>query len=155
MRLKVLIFHIKSLLYTKPELGIKKIASKLKSFDLEFQPFIDEVNAKEWVIRECADAATMERVRGKCNQTTILYIVLGRVGYQQATNAAETARWPRIGSLDKSFYVVSFVCSFRGGLGLGAPPYTGLREFCFKNNTTGQNLTHAYSHRRCPPTHHI
>ena len=32
-------------------------------------PFIDEVNAKEGVIRECADAATMERVRSKCNST--------------------------------------------------------------------------------------
>ena len=54
-------------IYTKLELGIKKMSSKLKPFDLEFQPFIDEVNAKEGVIRECADAATMERVRSKCN----------------------------------------------------------------------------------------
>lgn len=37
----------------------------LKSFDLEFQPFIEEINAKERVIREYADAATMERVRSK------------------------------------------------------------------------------------------
>ena len=43
------------------------MASKLKSFDLEFRPFIDEMNAKQRVIRECADAATMERVRGRCN----------------------------------------------------------------------------------------
>ena len=35
----------------------------LKPFDTEFQPFIEEINAKESVIRECADAATMERIR--------------------------------------------------------------------------------------------
>ena len=43
------------------------MASKLKSFDLEFQPFIDEMKAMAEVIREFAGAATMERVRGKCN----------------------------------------------------------------------------------------
>ena len=42
---------------------MKKFASILKSFDIEFQPFIEEINAKEEVIRECADAATMERIR--------------------------------------------------------------------------------------------
>ena len=51
--------------YTKLKLGIKKIASKLKSFDLEFKPFIDEMNARVGVIRECANTATMERVKGK------------------------------------------------------------------------------------------
>ena len=48
---------------TEPYSGIKKLAKPLKSFDLEFQPFIEEINAKEQVIREYADAATMERVR--------------------------------------------------------------------------------------------
>lgn len=38
--------------------------SALKSFDLEFQPFIEEIHAKEGVIREFADAATMKRVQG-------------------------------------------------------------------------------------------
>ena len=42
----------------------------MKSFDLEFQPFIEEIEAKEGVIRECADAATMERIR-----RMILYIL--------------------------------------------------------------------------------
>ena len=56
-------------MYTKPQLGVKKFASILKSFDIEFQPFIEEINAKEKVIRECADAATMERIR-----SMILYI---------------------------------------------------------------------------------
>lgn len=49
----------------KPQSGIKKFTSTLKSFHLEFQPFIDEINAKEDVIAKCADAATMERIRGK------------------------------------------------------------------------------------------
>ena len=44
---------------------MKKVANAFKSFDLEFQPFIEEINAKEGVIRECADAATMERVRSE------------------------------------------------------------------------------------------
>lgn len=43
----------------------------LKPFDIEFQPFIDEINAKERVIQECGDFATMERVKGM-----ILHMVL-------------------------------------------------------------------------------
>ena len=46
----------------KPKSGMKKITNV---FDIEFQPFIDEINAKEGVIRECADAATMDRVKSK------------------------------------------------------------------------------------------
>lgn len=42
---------------------MKKAANTLKSFDIEFQPFVEEINAKESVIRKCADAATMERIR--------------------------------------------------------------------------------------------
>ena len=60
--------------------GIKKLAKPLKSFDLEFQPFIEEINAKEQVIREYADVATMERVRS--TYSTVLHqsrIVLGVV----------------------------------------------------------------------------
>ena len=38
-------------------------------FDIEFQPFMEEINAKEGVIRECADAATMERVKSKNSST--------------------------------------------------------------------------------------
>lgn len=44
-------------------IGMKKFSITLKSFDTEFQPFIEEINAKEGVIRECADAATMDRIR--------------------------------------------------------------------------------------------
>ena len=42
---------------------MKKMVNALKSFDIEFQPFIEEISVKEGVIRRCADAATMERVR--------------------------------------------------------------------------------------------
>lgn len=44
---------------------MKKAVNTLKSFDIEFQPFIDEINAKEEVIRKCADTATMKRIRGE------------------------------------------------------------------------------------------
>ena len=63
------------LINTKPKLGVKKFTSILKSFDIEFQPFIEEINAKEGVIRECADAATMERIR-----SMILHIVVDAIG---------------------------------------------------------------------------
>ena len=42
---------------------MKKFAVTLKSFEIEFQPFIEEINTKEVVIRQCADAATMDRIR--------------------------------------------------------------------------------------------
>ena len=41
----------------------KKLATALKSFAIEFQPLIEEINAKEVVVRQCADAATMDRIR--------------------------------------------------------------------------------------------
>ena len=60
--------------YAKVKSGIKKFASIFKSFDVEFEPFIEEINAKEEAIRECADAATMERIR-----SMILPIVLNMI----------------------------------------------------------------------------
>lgn len=42
---------------------MKKIVNALKPFDIEFQPFIEEINNKEEVARRCADTATMERIR--------------------------------------------------------------------------------------------
>ena len=42
---------------------MKKIVNALKPFDIEFQPFIEEINNKEEVVRRCADIATMERIR--------------------------------------------------------------------------------------------
>ena len=57
--------HIRYLLYyAKLKSGRKKLANMLKSFDIEFWPFIEEIDAKEGVIRKYADAATMERIRG-------------------------------------------------------------------------------------------
>ena len=52
------------LYYAKPISGLKKLASMLQSFEIEFQPFIEEIDAKEGVILKYADAATMERIRG-------------------------------------------------------------------------------------------
>ena len=49
---------------------MKKIASALKSFNTEFQPFIDEINIKEKAISDYASAATMERIRG------MIYMIL-------------------------------------------------------------------------------
>ena len=46
------------------KLGPKRFLSALQSFDVEFQPFIKEINAKEKVIREHAVMATMQRIRG-------------------------------------------------------------------------------------------
>ena len=42
---------------------MKKFTHTLKSFDVEFRPFIEEISIKEGFIREFADAATMERIR--------------------------------------------------------------------------------------------
>ena len=68
--------------HTKSTSGIQKLAKPLKSFDLEFQPFIEEINAKERVIRDCADAATMERVRSKYSTFS------HRVGYNRIKSNA-------------------------------------------------------------------
>ena len=54
-----MLFH-----YAKLKLGPKKLASILQPFDIEFQPFIEEIETKEAVIRECANASTMERIKG-------------------------------------------------------------------------------------------
>lgn len=58
------------IIYTELKLGIEKITKILKPFDIEFQPFIDEINAKEGAIRRCADAATMERIKSKISAYT-------------------------------------------------------------------------------------
>ena len=49
--------------YAEPNSGRKKFAITFKSFEIEFQPFIEEINVKEAVVRECASAATMQRIR--------------------------------------------------------------------------------------------
>ena len=76
----VIVFSVKARTYFEAK-GIKKATNVLKSFDIEFQPFIEEINTKEGVIRQCADAATMERVRSKYNSTCI-------IGYNKAKSNA-------------------------------------------------------------------
>ncbi|KAF8428007.1 hypothetical protein BGX38DRAFT_1124153, partial [Terfezia claveryi] len=58
----VIVFAVKARAYFEAK-GIKKVTKILKLFDIEFQPFIEDINAKERVIRECADATTMEKIR--------------------------------------------------------------------------------------------
>ena len=58
------IYHTGTVTFTEPQLGWKKqISSALKSYNVVFQPIITEISAKEEVIRQYADAATMGRVR--------------------------------------------------------------------------------------------
>ena len=66
-----IILYAKVLNCSNSKLGIARITNTLKPFDIVFQPFIEEINAKERAIREYADAASMERIR-----STILYMVL-------------------------------------------------------------------------------
>ena len=54
--------------------------------------------------------------------------MLDRVGYQQAANATVTG-WLRIGSVDKIFYLISFIFSLRRGAGLGAFPSWALLSY--------------------------
>ena len=54
--------YIKIRYYTDLRLGVKKLANIFQPFDLEFQPYIKEIDAKEGVIRELAGAATMRRI---------------------------------------------------------------------------------------------
>ena len=58
---------------------MKKFGTTLKSFDIEFQPFVNEIKEKERIIREYADAATMERIR-----SMILDIIIGGRNLMQA-----------------------------------------------------------------------
>ena len=55
---------------------MRKLAITLKSFEIEFQPFIEEINAKEGVIRQCADAATMDRIRSMVSHNKYIEGVL-------------------------------------------------------------------------------
>lgn len=52
-----------SVMCTEPQSGRERFFSTLKSFEVEFLPFIEEISAKEKVIREYADVATMEKTR--------------------------------------------------------------------------------------------
>ena len=60
---------------------MKRIVNALKPFDIEFQPFIEEINVKEGVIRKFADAATMARVKSTyipVLHTAIVSNIIGR-----------------------------------------------------------------------------
>ena len=50
--------------HAKSSSAMKKIASTLKSFITEFQPFINEINIKEEAVSKYAGAAAMERISG-------------------------------------------------------------------------------------------
>ena len=63
---------------------MKKVTHLLKPFDVEFQPFIDEIDAKERLVRECADAMTMERIKG---------IILYRVVLDTGRNLMQVYRY--------------------------------------------------------------
>jgi len=67
---------------------MKKAASALQSFEVEFQPFFEEINTKEGVIRECADAATMKRIKGM-----IIHLVWDSIG-KRLTQAYRHGRCP-------------------------------------------------------------
>lgn len=56
----------------EPPSAMKKFILALKSFSTEFQPLIEEMNAKEEVISKCASIATMGRIEG---------MILRGVGY--------------------------------------------------------------------------
>ena len=57
---------------------MKKFGTTLKSFDIEFQPFVNEIKEKEGIIREYADAATMERI------ISMIDIIIGGRNLMQA-----------------------------------------------------------------------
>ena len=57
--------------HTESKLGMKRLANILMPFDVEFKPFIEEINAKERVIHERAGATFMERIK-----SMVLHMVL-------------------------------------------------------------------------------
>ena len=53
----------------RPSSAMKKITNTLKSFNIGFQPLIEEMSIKEEVISKCANVITMDRIKG-----TVLWI---------------------------------------------------------------------------------
>ena len=43
---------------------MKRFTGTSKSFNIEFQPLIEEMNTKEEVVSKCASLATMDKIRG-------------------------------------------------------------------------------------------
>ena len=50
-------------MFAEPQSGWNKFSSALKSFNMELLPFIKEIEVKENTIRECANAATIQRIQ--------------------------------------------------------------------------------------------
>jgi len=63
-RCKMALYIIIEHMLKKNYLGVKKAVHMLKPFAIEFQPFFDDITGKEKTVQECADMATMERIRG-------------------------------------------------------------------------------------------
>ena len=57
----------------------KKLGTALKSFENEFRPLIEDINAKEVVVRQCADAATMDRIRSMAAHNKYIQGVLNDI----------------------------------------------------------------------------
>ena len=45
-------------------LGLEKAKNMIKPFAIKLQPLIDEIDASANAVQECADVATMERIKG-------------------------------------------------------------------------------------------
>ena len=63
---------------------MKKLTHLFKPLDFEFQPFIDEIDAKEILIQKYADATTMLRIKG---------IILYRVVLDTGRNLMQVYRY--------------------------------------------------------------
>ena len=57
-------YQMYKIMLNRPPPAMRKFTSTLKSFNVEFQPLIEEINTKEDLMSKCASAATMDRIRG-------------------------------------------------------------------------------------------
>lgn len=71
--------------------AIKKLSSTLKSFNVEFQPFVDEINNKEGDISKYAGVATMQRIKGM-----ILHIILDAISLTRACLQTSSATFRKL-----------------------------------------------------------
>ena len=67
------------------------MANMFRPFDIQFQPFIKEIDEKEAVIQKYADAATMKRIRG-----IILHILLDNSTDSNASIQTSKAAFKRL-----------------------------------------------------------
>ena len=78
---------------------MKKFTSTLKSFNIEFQPLMEEMNIKEEVISKCASATTMDRIRGTI--LSIYVVEYGTIDSNPSVQRSEVLF--RVGSLSVYF----------------------------------------------------